>query len=75
MLDALACLRVQSLAATTPPGVVTDGEAYVVGGGAVNAWSGKTGQIAIGANGGWMFSPPCRGMARLGRGRGPVCGF
>ncbi|MBY6152558.1 DUF2793 domain-containing protein [Vannielia litorea] len=57
-LDGLAQLRLQSASTTTPPAVVVDGECWFVPTGAVNAWAGQAGQIAIGDNGGWVFLVP-----------------
>ncbi len=60
-LDALAQLRLESLVTTTPPAVVGEGLAYAVPAGAVNAWNGQAGKIAVGANGGWVFVTPRAG--------------
>ncbi len=60
-LDGLVTLVLQSATTPVPPGVVIDGASYSVPVGAVNAWSGQEGQIAIGANGGWDFAQPARG--------------
>lgn len=57
-LDALANLRLQSTGATTPPLAPEEGEAYFVPSGAVNAWDGQSGKIAVFANGGWVFVTP-----------------
>jgi len=57
-LDGLAQLRLQSVSEATPPGTVVDGECWFVPAGAVNAWAGQGGRIAIGANGGWVFLAP-----------------
>ncbi|MCO6381891.1 DUF2793 domain-containing protein [Oceanicola sp. 502str15] len=57
-LDGLAQLRLQSASTTTPPGAVVDGECWFVPSGAVNAWAGQGGQVAIGDNGGWVFVAP-----------------
>jgi len=57
-LDALANLRLASTGVVTPPVAPEEGEAYFVPNGAVNAWDGKGGQIAIFANGGWVFAEP-----------------
>lgn len=60
-LDGLALLTLQSLSLATPPLVVPDGLAWSVPVGAVNAWSGQDGKLAIGRNGGWDFVAPRRG--------------
>lgn len=57
-LDGLAQLRLQSVSEPTPPGIVVDGECWFVPAGAVNAWTGHVGEIAIGDNGGWVFLVP-----------------
>jgi hypothetical protein len=59
-LDAMAQLRLQSVSVTTPP-AATDGLAYGVPVGAVNAWAGQEGTIAISSGGGWVFVPARRG--------------
>lgn len=61
-LDGVANLVVQSLGRTTPPEVVNDGVCYGLGSGAVNAWSGQDGKLAIGAGGGWVFVQPTAGL-------------
>jgi hypothetical protein len=60
-LDGLVNLVLQSVTTPVPPGVVVDGSCYAVPVGAVNAWAGQEGLIAIGANGGWDFAQPVRG--------------
>ena len=60
-LDGLALLTLQSQTLGTPPQVVPDGLAWSVPVGAVNAWSGQDGKLAIGRNGGWDFVLPRRG--------------
>jgi hypothetical protein len=59
-LDAMAQLRLQSVSETTPPAAL-DGFAYGVPSGAVNAWAGQEGSIAIASGGGWIFVPTQRG--------------
>lgn len=60
-LDALTQLSVRSRGGTIPPVSAAEGETYIVGNGGVNAWSGRDGQIAIRANGGWDFVAPKEG--------------
>jgi Protein of unknown function (DUF2793) len=60
-LDGLVNLVLQSESQTIPPSLVVDGDCYAVPFGAVNAWSGRDGTIAIGTNGGWDFVQPLRG--------------
>lgn len=57
-LDALAQLRVVSVALTIPPTVAVDGQAFVVASIADGEWSGHDGQIALWANGGWVYLLP-----------------
>ncbi|SIN89289.1 DUF2793 domain-containing protein [Vannielia litorea] len=57
-LDGLAQLRLQSASTATPPAVVVDGACWFVPPGAVNAWAGQSGKLAIGDNGGWDFLAP-----------------
>lgn len=54
-VDGQLDLVLQSTRRTIPPAVVIDGQCWAVPVGAVNAWEGHEGQIAIGANGGWIF--------------------
>jgi hypothetical protein len=60
-LDAVAQLRVVSSSLGTPPSTIMDGESFLVPPGAIGAWSGRAGQIAVGANGGWVFLSPKAG--------------
>ncbi len=60
-LDTAAQLRLVSISVTTPPVMVGDGVAYFVPVGAVNAWDGRIGEVAIFANGGWVFMTPKAG--------------
>lgn len=61
MLDALVPGVLASRSLATPPAVVAEGVAYGITYGAAGAWSGREGQIAIGVNGGWVFSMPKAG--------------
>lgn len=54
-------LSVLSRVVTTPPVAAQDGDTYLVALGAVNAWSGKDGQISVRQNGGWIFQQPAAG--------------
>ncbi|HQU69219.1 MAG TPA: DUF2793 domain-containing protein [Albidovulum sp.] len=60
-LDGLVNLVLQSESQTIPPTLVVDGACFAVPLGAVNAWGGYDGAIAIGTNGGWDFVQPMRG--------------
>jgi uncharacterized protein DUF2793 len=57
-LDTAAQLRLVSTNVTAPPVTASDGVAYYVPTGAVNAWDGRIGEVAIFANGGWVFMTP-----------------
>jgi hypothetical protein len=57
-LDGLVNLVLASRAVTMPPAAVVDGLCYGVPAGAVNAWAGQDGKVAIGSNGGWVFAQP-----------------
>lgn len=73
-LDGLVNMVLQSESTTIPPSLVLDGHCYAVPLGAVNAWSGHDGAIAIGTNGGWDFVQPMRGWRAfiVDRGAGAV---
>ncbi len=58
VLDAMAQIRLVSVTSTTPPLTATEGAAYFVPVGAVNAWDTHAGNIAVFANGGWVFVSP-----------------
>ncbi len=60
-LDGLSQLVLQSRSLSNPPGSVGEGATYMVPAGAVNAWGGQDGKIAIYSNGGWVFVPPLTG--------------
>ncbi|KMW56590.1 hypothetical protein AIOL_001544 [Candidatus Rhodobacter oscarellae] len=60
-LDGLTQLVLASATVVTPPLAAVDGEAYFVPVGAVNAWAGQEGQVAVWSNGGWVFSTPSLG--------------
>ena len=61
-LDGLVNLVLQSVNQTTPPSAVVDGECWGVPTDATGAWSGKSGNVAISSNGGWVFSSLAAGM-------------
>jgi hypothetical protein len=60
-LDALVQLVLQHSAATVPPADPLPGAAYGLGAGAVAAWSGQDGMLAIWQGEGWLFLPPAEG--------------
>ena len=59
-LDGLAQLRLVSRTLTVPPAAL-EGTAYGVPSGALNAWAGHGGEVAIFSNGGWVFAQPQAG--------------
>jgi hypothetical protein len=64
-LDALGHLTIASASLTTPPTAAPAGDVYAVPTGAVNAWSGRDGMLALSINGGWVFVQPRRGWRAL----------
>lgn len=71
-LDGLVQLRLESRAVLTPPAVPEDGTCFAVPTGAVNAWAGQAGKVAIGSGGGWVFATPRAGWRALIRDEGSV---
>ena len=57
-LDVVAQLRVVERTRISPPAAPVDGESYLLPIGAMAAWLGHDGEIAIWANGGWVFLVP-----------------
>lgn len=62
-LDAMVGLTLVSRSQTAPPTTSADGDSYGVPVGAVNAWQGQEGAIAVFANGGWDFVLPTVGRS------------
>lgn len=60
-LDGLTHLTLASVGVVTPPLAAPEGELYAVPPGAVNAWAGQDGKLALRVAGGWVFVPPQRG--------------
>jgi hypothetical protein len=60
-LDALVQLSLASVASTVPPASPAEGDVHGVGAGATGAWTGQDGQLAVFANGGWVFLTPQAG--------------
>ena len=58
--DAVAQLRLKAREETVPP-VAINGTAFGIGNGAVDDWAGHDGEIAVQANGGWVFLTPKTG--------------
>ena len=71
-LDGLVNLVLVSTVTATPPSTFPEGACYAVPPGAVNAWAGQGGKIAIGSNGGWVFATPQRGMRAQDLGSGAM---
>ena len=61
-LDGLANAVLESVSVIVPPEVAIDGQCWGIPQGAGGAWAGQAGRIAVGANGGWVFTAPSRGM-------------
>ncbi|MDP2061926.1 MAG: DUF2793 domain-containing protein [Phaeovulum sp.] len=57
-LDGLVNLVLESRSIALPPTTVPNGQCFGVPLGAVNAWAGQGGRVAIGTNGGWVFVAP-----------------
>lgn len=60
-LDGLVNLVLVTRSVVLPPAAVVDGQCYGVPVGAVNEWAGHGDEVAIGANGGWVFVTPRAG--------------
>lgn len=67
LLDSITQLTVIEFDAVTPPLTPGEGEAWAIGVGGVNEWAGHDSEIAVWANGGWLFISPKTGWrAALG---------
>ena len=64
-LDGLTQLCLQSVSETAPPGDVADGAAFGVPPGAMDAWAGRAGHVAVRLSGGWVFVPARRGWRAM----------
>ncbi|MDJ0827178.1 MAG: DUF2793 domain-containing protein [Rhodobacter sp.] len=60
-LDGMTQLTLASATEGTPPVAAEDGDSYAVPLGAVNAWEGHAGEVAVWSNGGWVFVTPAIG--------------
>lgn len=60
-LDGLVALVLVSRSNTVPPVAAAEGACYAVPNGAVDVWAGHDGELAIFANGGWVYAAPKRG--------------
>ncbi|MDO5604278.1 MAG: DUF2793 domain-containing protein [Paracoccus sp. (in: a-proteobacteria)] len=61
-LDGMVNLVLVSITRTEPPAASAEGACFGVPAGASGLWTGRDGQIAIAANGGWDFCAPRSGM-------------
>ncbi len=61
--DVLSAARVEDRHLVEPPAVPVDGYAHIVGAGAIGAWAGRDGDVAVFLNGGWEFVVPWDGYA------------
>lgn len=57
-LDATAQLRLVALGVLAPPAAPVDGAAWAIGAAPTGDWYGHGGEVAIFANGGWVFVAP-----------------
>lgn len=69
-LDGLVNLVLTSAEQVDAPVQVVDGVAFGVPAGAVGAWQGQGGKIAVGSNGGWIFVTPRLGQRAFVTDRG-----
>jgi hypothetical protein len=60
-LDTVAAARVETMVLVSPPMSPAAGEAHLVPAGAVGAWIGQDGNVAVFLNGGWDFISPWAG--------------
>ena len=64
-IDGLAQLTLVSVSETVPPVSPAEGAAYGVPAGAVNAWAGQAGHVAVVIGGGWVFVPARAGWRAM----------
>ncbi|MEL6645101.1 MAG: DUF2793 domain-containing protein [Pseudomonadota bacterium] len=57
-VDALVQMTLASRSVVVPPIAPDEGAVFAVPGGAVNAWEGQDGALALFLNGGWVFLTP-----------------
>ena len=75
LLDFAVAATVQEPPLSTPPAAPLLGSCYIVGPGAVGAWSGHDAAIAGYGSGGWRFLEPPEGMSVHVRSRGTTALF
>lgn len=61
ILDAAAQLHVSSSVVATPPTSAAEGTSFLLPAAANGDWAGKSGNIAVWSNGGWIFLTPRSG--------------
>jgi Protein of unknown function (DUF2793) len=61
LIDGLLHLSVISRSLSTPPGVIVDGDRYLVAASPTGEWVGQTGLVALRMEGAWRFLTPRKG--------------
>lgn len=61
LLDMVAQLTLEGVAATVPPSSPTEGQSWALGASSTDAWAGHDGKIASWRGGGWLFVAPQEG--------------
>jgi len=61
LLDAIVQLTVEGFDAATPPATPAEGQVWAVGAAPTGDWATAAGQLAVWANGGWLFVAPKAG--------------
>ena len=66
LIDGLLHLSVISRSLATPPGVIIDGDRYLIAASPTAEWAGQAGQVALRMEGAWRFLTPRKRVAALG---------
>ncbi len=74
-IDSLTHLELMSLGGTIAPTGAVEGDTHFVGAGATGEWLGQDGQIAVFANGGWLFVTPRLGWQAFRSDTGVLTAF
>jgi Protein of unknown function (DUF2793) len=61
MIDGLLHLSVISRSLSTPPGVIVDGDRYLIAASPTGDWAGQAGLVALRMEGAWRFLAPRKG--------------
>jgi Protein of unknown function (DUF2793) len=61
MIDGLLHLSVISRSLSTPPGVIVDGDRYLIAASPTGDWAGQAGLVALRMEGAWRFLTPRKG--------------